>query len=36
MTHRVEGSGKIDVNVNAPKGTNVKAGSGGMVRNCRR
>jgi hypothetical protein len=30
MTHKVEGSGKIDVNVAAPKGTSVKASSGGM------
>ncbi len=30
MTHRVEGSGKIDVNVNAPKGTTTKASGGGM------
>ena len=30
QVHKVEGSGKIDVNVAAPKGTNVKAAGGGM------
>ena len=32
MTHRVEGSGSIDVNVNAPKGTGVRARSGGLFK----
>jgi hypothetical protein len=32
MTHKVEGSGTIDVNVNAPRGTSVKADSGGMFK----
>jgi hypothetical protein len=30
--HRVEGKGTIDVNVNAPRGTTVKAGSEGMFK----
>ena len=32
MTHRVEGTGSIDVNVNAPKGTGVRARGGGIFR----
>lgn len=32
MTHRVEGSGRIDVNVNAPAGTNVRARGGGIFK----
>jgi hypothetical protein len=30
MTHKVEGTGRIDVNVNAPPGTRVAAKSGGL------
>ena len=32
MTHKVEGTGSIDVNVNAPPGTNVKARGGGLFK----
>ena len=35
MTHKVEGSGRIDVHVNAPRGINVKAQSGGMFNQVR-
>ena len=30
MTHRVQGTGQIDVNVNAPKGTHVTGQGGGL------
>jgi uncharacterized protein YoxC len=32
MTHRVHGTGKLDVNVNAPPNTQVKAEAGGIFR----
>jgi hypothetical protein len=32
FTHKVEGTGKINVNVKAPKGTSVSASSGGLFR----
>jgi uncharacterized protein (TIGR02594 family) len=35
MTHRVEGSGTIDVNVNAPRGTFVKAAGRGMFKSTK-
>jgi hypothetical protein len=35
MTHKVEGSGTIDVNVNAPRGTFVKAAGRGMFKSTR-
>jgi hypothetical protein len=31
-THRVEGTGKISVDVNAPRGTKVSASSGGLFK----
>jgi hypothetical protein len=35
MTHKVEGSGTIDVNVNAPRGTFVKAAGRGMFKSTK-
>jgi hypothetical protein len=32
-TQKVEGTGKLSVNVNAPKGTNVGAEGGGLFKN---
>jgi hypothetical protein len=32
MQHRVTGTGKISVDVNAPKGTNVRAHGGGLFK----
>jgi hypothetical protein len=34
-THKVEGSGHLDVNVNAPRGTNVRAKTSGMFKSHR-
>jgi hypothetical protein len=34
-THRIEGSANIDVNVNAPAGTNVRANAGGLFKKTR-
>jgi hypothetical protein len=33
MTHRVEGTGKLTVDVNAPAGTKVAAEGGGLFKN---
>jgi hypothetical protein len=32
LSHTVTGTGKISVDVNAPKGTNVKASGGGLFK----
>jgi hypothetical protein len=32
MAQKVEGTGKLDVNVNAPKGTTVNASGGGLFK----
>jgi hypothetical protein len=35
QTHRIEGSANIDVNVNAPHGTNVRANANGLFKKTR-